>query len=128
MNLGDYRDELRELEDAGVIELVNSRDGSRVKFTDDGEKAMKFMVGIDTDKQLFIFDLLWTEFYSDIDDPHLRLVKIGRDLRDVAEINIFRTIEARIDDLHGLELTQGSLPEEFVRRFDPDMEDDKDAE
>jgi len=119
MNKGEFKEEIAELEEAGVIETEKTRDGEQISFTEDGLKATEFMIGMRTDMQLFVFQLMWNNQYSDVENPHLRLIKIAEDMRDTLEINILRTIEFEEDKLEGLELKK-DLPEEFLLQFDPD--------
>jgi hypothetical protein len=118
MNKSEFKEEIAELEEAGVIETENTRDGERISFTEEGLEATEFVVGMRTDMQLFLFSLLWNNQYSTVEDPHLRLIKIAEDMRDKFEINILRTIEFEEDKLKGIELKE-DLPEEFLRQFDP---------
>lgn len=119
MKTSKFDDEIEELEEAGVIERKKTRDGDSISFTQEGLEATKFMIGLNTDMQLFLFSLMWNNEYSDVEDPYLRLIKIAETLRDTVEINILRTLEFEADKLDGIEV-QEDLPEDFLDYFDPD--------
>jgi len=118
----NHREELKEFEEAGVIETKKTRNGFQLDFTEEGDQLMKMMVGLNTDMQLFIFQMLWNKEYQNYEAGAERLIAIASDCKEVAEINILRTIESRIDELEGLEIKGDSLPEEIVRPFDPEVE------
>lgn len=115
----EYQDEIDELVEAGVLKRVRSRDGNDLEFTEDGWDFTKLQVGLNVDMQLFLFTLLWNN-YGDYEDEHRKLVEIGLDLKEMAEINIFRTIQANEEKLSGVELMVDSLPSEFLQAFDPE--------
>lgn len=117
MKTDEFQEEIEELEEIGVIEREKTRDGQRISFTEDGLKATKFKIGLDSDMQLFLFQLMWNNF-GDFNDPYLKLVKIAGRLRDAVEINILRTIEFNDDRLEGIEVKE-DLPEDFLQVFDP---------
>lgn len=115
----EFQDEIDELVEAGVLERVSTRNGQDIRFTDDGWDFVKFKIGLNVDMQLCLFSLMW-ENYGDYEDEHRKLIEIGFDLKEMAEINIFRTIQANEDKLSGIELTVDRLPSDFLRVFDPE--------
>jgi len=121
MNKAEFREEIRELEEAGVIETEKTRDGEKIGFTENGLAATEFMIGMRADMQLFLFSLLWNNEYQNMDSPYEKLIMIGKDMRDKFELNIFRTLETgdNADKIEGIELLEDDLPEDFVQVFDP---------
>lgn len=117
MKTEGFDEEIKELEEAGMIKRKKTRDGEKLEFTEQGLKATEFKIGLDTDMQLFLFTVMWNEM-PDYENPHLKLVKIGERLKENPGINIFRTLEANPEKVEGIELKK-DLPEEFVMQFDP---------
>lgn len=115
----NFQDEINELVEAGVLERVSSRNGNDVMFTEDGWDFTKLSIGLNTDMQLCLFDIMWNN-YGDFEDEHRKLIEIALDLRDIAEINILRTIEANEEKLDGIEVME-DLPNDFLSVFDPDL-------
>lgn len=119
MDYQEFQDEIDELVEAGVLERVQSRDGSELRFTEDGLDFTKFQIGLDTDMQLFLFSIMWRR-YGEYESEYRKLIEIALDLRDQAEINILRTINANPDRLSGIEVER-DLPEDFLEVFDPEI-------
>lgn len=115
-----FEQELREFEKAGILESKQTRNGREIKFSEEGKALTEMKIAWDTDMQLFLFKTLWEKKYSDIKDGHERLFRIADELKEDPGINILRTLEANQDRIHGIELTEGYLPEEIVSQFDPE--------
>lgn len=110
------QDELKELEEAGVIKKVSSRDGVGYEFTEDGWDFSELAISTSVDMQLTLFRMMWNNRQNYSSD-HKKLMKIAKDLQKNPGINILRTLELHQDRLEGIKLKE--LPESLLEKFDP---------
>lgn len=114
MDEEEIQDILDNFKDAGAVE----RNKQGYRLTEQGAEIAETMIGTRPDMQLKLFAIRWNQM-PNYTNPHRKLIKIAKDLKENPGINIFRTIESNPDKLDGIELTVDQLPEDFVQQFDP---------
>lgn len=114
-----YEEELREFQEAGILEIQQTRDGRQINFTEEGKALTDLKIAWDEDMQLFLFKIYWDDKYGSMENSVEKLFKIAKELKEDPGINILRTLEANQEKIHGIEFKEGYLPEDIVKQFDP---------